>query len=529
MRTHAILALVAGVSVLLGCRTPDRAARTAPPGDSLTRAESDFARALAHYSAGMLNEGGHTSRVAALQYGRALDYDPSRLELYSRIAADHLARQEFDEAIASLKAAAEGNPESGPARIVLGTAYQIAGKLDDAAAQYRAAIRIAPGQPDGYAKLATLRLTQSRHADALDALDDGMLHATNRTDLLRIYEGLGRMCIANRQMPEAARCFRRIAEAQPDSAAAQEILARTYIAADQPKEALEPLRRLARLLPENGTVDTLTGEVLESLGDVEGATRSYTNAIAKPPLQRDPFIRLAYLSLPRNPARAIAILEDASGRLPRDPLVFTFLGLALNMARRHSEAVEAFAQAERNASTTDAQDPTLVPMFYFWYGSACERSGRIERAEELFERAIALYPDLDEAYNYLAYMWAERNVKLDRALAYITKALALKPDEAAYLDTLGWIFFRQGRFAEALEKILDANRRLPGDSTILEHIGDVHAAMGNTAQALDAWKRSFRVDPASDAVAEKLRKHGVDVDHLRRKAAARTPPDGRSR
>lgn len=529
MRTHAIVAFVAGVSVLLGCRTPDRAARQAPPGDRLTRAESDFARALAHYSAGMLHEGSHTSRVAAVQYARALELDPSRIELYSRIAADHLAGQEFDEAIAILRVSAERNPRSDSARIILGAACQIAGRIDDAAEQYRQAIRIAPGRAEGYAKLATLRAAQNRHADAVDALDAGMARATNTVDLLRIYEGLGKLYIVNRQMPEAIRCFRRISEVQPDNAIAQEILARTYVAAEDHKSARVVLRRLALLQPENGAVDELTGEVEESLGDTEAAIRSYTAAIAKPPLQRDPYVRLAHLQMQRDIPQAVATLEEAARRLPRDPLVLTFLGLARSMARRLPEAVEAFQQAERNAAIPDARDQTLVPMFYFWYGSACERSGRFDRAEELFERSIALYPDLHEAYNYLAYMWAERGVKLDRALAYVTKALAMKPDDPAYLDTLGWIYFRQGRHADALEKILEARKRLPDDPTILDHAGDVYAAIGKVSQAIDAWKRSLRLEPASETVAGKLRAHGIDVERIRRDAPRRSTPDRKDR
>ena len=93
----------------------------------------------------------------------------------------------------------------------------------------------------------------------------------------------------------------------------------------------------------------------------------------------------------------------------------------------------------------------LDGQFYFAYGAAAEQAGQVDKAAELLQKSIALDPENSaEACNYLGYMWAERGQKLDEAGDLIKKALALQPDNPAYLDSLGWYYFKKGDLKEAL-------------------------------------------------------------------------------
>ena len=122
------------------------------------------------------------------------------------------------------------------------------------------------------------------------------------------------------------------------------------------------------------------------------------------------------------------------------------------------------------------------------------------------------------ACNYLAYMWAEKGVKLDQAFKYVSKALKLNPKSGAFLDTLGWIYYMNEQYKEALEQISHAAEIIPDDPTIIDHLGDVFDKLGDEKQALSHWERSFVLDPENAKVAEKLSQHGADVEALRKQA-----------
>jgi Flp pilus assembly protein TadD len=122
------------------------------------------------------------------------------------------------------------------------------------------------------------------------------------------------------------------------------------------------------------------------------------------------------------------------------------------------------------------------------------------------------YPDDVGANNDLGYLWADRNVKLQRALKMILAAVAAEPDNRAYRDSLGWIFFRLGRLTEAaaeLEKAIDPKQP---DGTVLDHLGDVCRELGKTDKARDAWRQAVEAyqkdkEPEKAAkVREKLAK-----------------------
>ena len=104
-------------------------------------------------------------------------------------------------------------------------------------------------------------------------------------------------------------------------------------------------------------------------------------------------------------------------------------------------------------------------------------------------------PEYHNAMNYLGYMWADINRNLDEAARLIIKANELEPDNAAYVDSLGWLYFRQGKFDEALTELLRAAELTKDepDSTIFEHIGDAHQALGQADKAKAAWQRAHEL------------------------------------
>jgi tetratricopeptide (TPR) repeat protein len=130
----------------------------------------------------------------------------------------------------------------------------------------------------------------------------------------------------------------------------------------------------------------------------------------------------------------------------------------------------------------------------FSLGVAHERLGRHGEAETAFKRVLELDPDDGRTLNYLGYMWADRGENLEQALELIQRAVALEPDNGAYVDSLGWAYFRLGRLPEARHHLEEAARLVPEDATILEHLGDLYVALEIPEKAREIYRRALAMD-----------------------------------
>jgi tetratricopeptide (TPR) repeat protein len=149
-------------------------------------------------------------------------------------------------------------------------------------------------------------------------------------------------------------------------------------------------------------------------------------------------------------------------------------------------------------------------------GSMYERQKEYDKAEKTFKKVIELNPKHAAALNYLGYMLADRGVRLEESLSLIQKAVDLDPNNGAYLDSLGWAYFKLNRVNEAetyLKKALDRVRK---DPTIHEHLGDVYYQKGQYADAKAAWETSV----ANGQDEEESRKVRKKIDDLKIKLAS---------
>jgi tetratricopeptide (TPR) repeat protein len=145
----------------------------------------------------------------------------------------------------------------------------------------------------------------------------------------------------------------------------------------------------------------------------------------------------------------------------------------------------------------------------FLLGAAYERSGKRDQAVAEFRRLIGADPDYHAALNYLGYMFAEQGEHLEEAKTMVEKAVALEPDNGAYVDSLGWVYFRLGRFEQARLTLERAAHLETTDGTVQEHLGDVYGAMGQPERAGEAYRRALALESDDAAKAQQLR-HKLD-------------------
>ncbi len=129
----------------------------------------------------------------------------------------------------------------------------------------------------------------------------------------------------------------------------------------------------------------------------------------------------------------------------------------------------------------------------FEYGLLLEQEGKQNEAITSMEKVLKLQPDHVEALNYLGYTWADNNIHLDKALAYIKKAIALKPDNGYILDSLGWVYFRMGDLEKARKELEHALTLEPKDPYIHEHMGDIYQSTGQKEKARETYRQALEM------------------------------------
>lgn len=226
---------------------------------------------------------------------------------------------------------------------------------------------------------------------------------------------------------------------------------------------------------------------------------------------------------------ALTVARQAVELTPDNPRLHSRVAWVLYHARRYDEARQAYEaliqrfEPQRNNVETSQE----VRSARLALSNLCVVQNDLPQAEEWLEQVLDEYPEDIGAQNDLGYLWAEQGKKLERALAMIQNAIAAEPDNAAYLDSLGWVFYRLGRYAEAVPPLEKAVATGEPEGVILDHLGDVYLALNQMDEALAVWRQAVAAfDRETDAARiaateEKIAKHAADGD-----AAARAPsPD----
>ena len=137
-----------------------------------------------------------------------------------------------------------------------------------------------------------------------------------------------------------------------------------------------------------------------------------------------------------------------------------------------------------------------------------EQQDDLVQMEADLRAIIANEPDNSTALNALGYSLANRTERYDEALALISQALALEPDEPAILDSMGWVLYRKGRYEEALDYLTRAYAEFP-DPEVAAHLGEVLWVNGDTDAATQVWQGALLKDPNHKILLSTLERLGI--------------------
>ena len=521
------------------------------------------ADALARFVEGMAFEENGEMERALEAYRKVLNVDPGQSELASRVAGLLIQQDDFPQAIDVLKDAIKANPKNAEPYQQLAFIYTRYLKRTDQAIDYaNRAIALNPGDVEGYQRLVEIELAAGQEKMGIEALDRalkvqstdpnfwirlGKLYvailfksdsqpkpdelkktneifkraAENSGDDPGILKDVADYYAASQQLKEAIPLYLRVLELQPDDANAREKLATGFVLTNQRDKAVEMLEQIIKEHPEKYQPYDLLAQVLdEEARSLQRANRieeakakfakvaaNYEQSLLINPNHAGTYVRLAELLLValRDPDRAVKLLDEARRRFPGAPEIVYYLGIAQREAKQSQQAVATFEEALHEAQLEE-DDDFVNAKFYFNYGAAAEQAGLYNKASDLLRKSIALDPENSaEACNYLGYMWADHNMNLEEAETMIRRAMQSEPNNASYLDSLGWVEFRKGQFDRALDDLLRAAKTAEReDPVVFEHIGDTYLKLNRTREALEAWQKALSLDPKNKNLADKI-------------------------
>lgn len=245
-------------------------------------------------------------------------------------------------------------------------------------------------------------------------------------------------------------------------------------------------------------------EALSAFRSVQPADLDYVDAQ----------IRLSEIETERkNNEGAIEILEALMKTNP-SPRVAYALGEVYRAGKDNKKAVSAYDQAINAAGGKPDDDLWSV---YFVRAMALDELGEWDKAESDLKKALQYRPDNPHVLNYLAYTWADRNINLIQARDMLVKALSLAPTDPYITDSLGWVYYRQGDFTQAIVLLERAVSLKPYDPTLNDHLGDAYEGAGRHLEARYQWRRALDyADADKDAkliksITEKLEGDKKDV------------------
>ncbi|MDB5662362.1 MAG: hypothetical protein JWN59_700 [Sphingomonas bacterium] len=360
--------------------------------------------------------------------------------------------------------------------------------------EHRALMLLATGRrPEGLAAIRALSVTNGargvrlRLAGAAKLAEDG-----DRATALTLLEGREGMLVAARERIAAGGEIPGAVDSAAEGVAELFVRVALDVNRERPTPLAVTMARLATFLaPDNSQTWLATAELLAGIGHADAALVALGKIRSDDPAAE--MVRLARLQLLMRKGEQQEALTEAMASAARPDASLadlTRVGDMLGNLDRHREAVDAYSRA---LAMTD-KDPALADSRWtvlMLRGGAFDAAGDWAAARADLKQAVKLAPDQAVALNYLGYAQLERRENLAEAEKLIERASALKPDDAAITDSLGWTYYLRGDVPRAITMLERAVAGEPAEPTINEHLGDAYWTAGRRFEARYAWRAAL--------------------------------------
>ena len=437
------------------------------------------------------------------------------------------------EAIPYLEKAVELAPDSNGTSFALAEAMERSGDVDGALKLLQELA--SSGGNEAVANFHVARILANK-GDIPEAIPYLSKAVELNPSFLKGVEEMGNKLEQDKGPGETEKLYRGYIGANSDSMVVREFLARLLLRAERYSEARAELELVLADQEENHGAKLLMGMVeyqdgnyekaLEMFNDVrEMAPDSFEMTMQIGTLQRElkmydeavsTFEDAAKLAPNRyEPFLSLAVVHDSTDDLPGAASdLETALALEPDRVNLRTYYSQILIRLDRNDDALATLNEGLgrvpdEPGLLYQLAITYDGSGEFDKTVKTLQHLIEVKPDHFDAMNYLGYSWADRNMRLDEALKLVQRALEFKPDASYIIDSLGWIYYRLGRYEEALKQLLLAGEKMGGDATVLEHIGDTYDKLSKGDLAVEFWSLALQADPDNADISEKLKSKGA--------------------
>ena len=424
----------------------------------------DAGRSAKLYSAlGYTYEQQKQYKQAIEAYRHAIELDRDNLDAIRGLAQNLMNDGQTDAALDQYKIIADANPEDAQTYLRMAEIYRKQGKFDQALDSLKKAETMVQDSIEVPYQIATVYQAQGRDEEAAQTLKQ-LLDKTEKAD-------------GNYTQGEKS-----------NRAVFLERLGTIYREMSNNQSALDTFRKMLPLGDDNAVRGYQ--QIIDTYREAKQwpqATAAAKEAVQKLPNDRG--LKMVLASQLADTGQADAAIEQVKALLKGnadDREVYIALSQMYTRLKRWNEAEQAINKAEQ--LSTKPEDKMYA---VFVKGSVYEREKKYEQAEEAFKHVLSSDPQNAVALNYLGYMLADRGVRLDEALNYVKKAIDLDPANGAYLDSLGWAYYKLGKYDLAEQNLSKAVQRTPNDPTVQDHLGDVYQKVGRLKQAAAHWERAL--------------------------------------
>jgi tetratricopeptide (TPR) repeat protein len=450
-------------------------------------------------------------------YRKAVEEDPDDPGHLHGLAQALMAQDKYAEALEQFKRLTEIEPSTSENYLRMAQLYRRLGKFDQAEASLLRAKQLAPGSLEVLYNEALLYEDQGRYDDAVKVLSDAIAGMKSQSSSAR---NSAAAAAGNGADGSAS------GETSPNALAIlYEQLGHAYREEEDYSSAIQTYQEMGKLGADaRKRAEMLLIDTYRESRDLDRAIAETKKTLEASP--HDPSLTVTLAMLYGEKSDADAATKLLAGLLrgnDSDQEIYLNLAQVQERGKKYAEAEQSAQKAEQMARGNDDKETA-----WFMLGAIYERQKKFDQAEQEFRKALEVSPGNASVLNYYGYMLADRGVRLEEATAMIKQAVTQEPSNGAYLDSLGWAYYKQNKLTEAEENLRKANERQKHDPTILGHLGDVYAKLGQSDQAAIYWERALaewqKAVPA-DYETDKVNELDAQLKNLKRRTAQKTTPD----
>ena len=484
-------------------------------------------KAYHHYLKALIYESQGNLLSAKKEVEKALLIEPESAHLHHMDAEISFFLGQLDRAQEAIEKANQIDPKNTKAHILAGQIYWSLGDVDMAEKKLEKAVTLSPDDSEPLVSLA-MAVTARDPKKAIQLYKEFIEKHPGEVE---IQERLGQLYRSQGDLKNAKKSWESVLEWSADNLRAHLALAQIAEVNSDTHTAISHYKAVLNKDPTNLPLLLRVGELQYRSNDLTEAYQAFSRAQKISPESPSANFWMALLYEHRGEwLKAVGYLKKVADRSPETGVLLR-LSYYYTQAGQHSKAIEILKKLvimepentdflnylaiayEQNKQIAEAiktlealiDIDTENAEYRFYIATLYDRMGKFPKAETHLRDAISLKPDYSMALNYLGYSYADRDENLKEAEKLVLRAVELEPKKSAYLDSLGWVYYRLGQYQKA-QSFLQAAANTGVDPLIWEHLGDVQMIQGNTSDAILSWDESLHIKSDQPKVKKKMKK-----------------------